>query len=87
LNGSSVHKNPCTVKMRTFASAGMSRFTSDSPQEKPIEEERQYRSERMPKKKPRGLVDYGGQPSVIRNFFEILPETDVKEARKRAKKK
>jgi len=41
----------------------------------------------MPKKKSRGLVDYGGQPAVIRNFFEIQPETDVKEARKREKKK
>jgi len=37
----------------------------------------------MPKKKSRGLVDYSGQPKVIRDFFEVLPETEVDEASKR----
>jgi hypothetical protein len=41
----------------------------------------------MQRNKTRGLVDYGGQPTVIKNFFEILPETEVKEASKRSKKK
>jgi len=50
-------------------------------------EKRHYRCERMPKKKTSGLVDYSGQPTVIKNFFEILPESEVKEPRKQSKKK
>lgn len=41
----------------------------------------------MATKKSRGLVSYDGLPTVIRDFFKILPETEVKEPRKRAKRK
>lgn len=41
----------------------------------------------MAAKKSRGLVSYDGQPTVVRNFFEILPETEVAEPRRRAKKR
>jgi len=44
------------------------------------------RYEIMGRKKSRGLVDYSGQPTVIKNFFEILPKTEVKDSRKRARK-
>jgi len=38
-------------------------------------------------RKSRGLVSYDKQPTVIRSFFQILPETEVEEPRKRAKKR
>ena len=41
----------------------------------------------MATRKSRGLVSYDGLPTVIKNFFKILPETEVKEPRSRSKKR
>lgn len=40
----------------------------------------------MAARKSRGLVNYDGLPAVVKNFFEILPETEVDGPRKRVKK-
>ncbi len=45
------------------------------------------RSERMATKRSKVLVSYDGLPTVVRNFFEIVPETEVSGPPKRVKKR
>jgi len=40
----------------------------------------------MVTKRSRGLVNYDGLPTVIRNFFKMLPERGAKGSRRRDRK-
>lgn len=41
----------------------------------------------MANKKSKGLVSYNGLPTVIEDFFKLLPETEAKKPGKRARKR